>query len=466
MNEIVSRGAVSVDLPERIPARVPGGWPVLGHAVAFGRDPDGFVARCRAAHGDVFSVRMPAGRRIFLLDPFDYPTVFAEERLRFQESGAEIGGRVFGYPASAALGEKWHAFSNLTGRDLRGDPLQVLSEAMQVRFVRRIGSELAGGSVERPLLGLLSEHFFAAGIESIFGDGFYSRALFEAYDTVDRRFAAAVAGVPAFLLPGLVRARDELARRLAEFGPNHAAVLDTRTAFYDEHGVAPDLRRRFDAGLLWASQANTVAAAFWTMFHLLRDPRAMAAIRDEVRGVAGEVRDPSACEPFSRDGLRRLVLLDSAISEAMRLAICPMNGRLVTEDFELPLATGERLPLTLGEEILLYPRNTHFDPEIFEDPHTFRFDRFVDARGRAAQFEKRGKRLTMPFLPFGGGMSMCPGRFFARNEIKVLVASMMVWSETELLTPDEPPLDFGRVGLGVLPPRHDVVVRVRRSDPH
>lgn len=434
----------------------------MGHAFAFGRDPDGFVAGCRARHGDVFRVRMMGGDRIFLTDPFDYPTVFAEERLRFQESGAEIGGRVFGYPASKVLGPKWHDFSSLTGREMRGDPLQELSESMQLRFVRRIAGEVGESVVERPLLDLLSEHFFAAGIEAIFGDGFYSRTLFEAYDTVDRRFALAVAGIPPVLLPGLVRSRDELARRLLSPGPHHGQVLEARYAFYREHGIDRDLQGRLDNGLLWASQANTVAAAFWTLYHLLRHETARNAVRDEVRSVVGEVGDPREAEPLSRDALRRLVLLDSATSEAMRLSICPMNGRLVTEDFELPLATGEVLPLTKGEEILLYPRNTHFDPEIYEDPTSFRFDRFVDERGRARQFEKRGKRLTMPFLAFGGGMSMCPGRFFARNEIKVLVASMLAWLDTELLPTAEPPLDFSRVGLGILPPKHDVVVRVRR----
>lgn len=446
----------------RTPARVPGGLPFVGHAFAFGRDPDGFIAACRARHGDVFRVRMPGGDRIFLLDPFDYPTVFAEDRLRFQESGAEIGGRVFGYPASKVLGPIWHEFSSLTGREMRGDALQALSEAMQVDFVRRISEEVTDSFVERPLLALLSEHFFAAGIEAIFGRGFYSRSLFEAYDTVDRRFAAAVAGIPPVLLPGLVRSRDELARRLLSPGPDHGNVLEARYAFYREHGIERELQGRLDLGLLWASQANTVATAFWTLYYLLRDEAAKNAVRDEVRSVVGEVGDPREAEPLSRDALRRLVLVDSATSEAMRLVTCPMNGRVVTEDFELPLATGESLPLKKGEEILLYPRVMHFDREIYEEPTSFRHDRFVDERGRARQFEKGGKRLTMPLLAFGGGMSMCPGRFFARNEIKVLVASMLAWLDTELVRTSEPPLDFSRVGLGMLPPKHDVRVRIRR----
>lgn len=441
---------------------VRGALPIIGHAFAFGRDPDGFVASCRARYGDVFRMKMPGGERTFLLDPFDYPTVFAEERLRFQESGAEIGGRVFGYPPEKAMDPKYHELSVITSRDMRGDLLQVMSERMQTIFIRRVTDEVSASGIDRPLLALLSEHFFAAGIDAIFGDGFYSKKLYDDYAVVDRHFAAAVAGIPPFLLPGLVRARTELARSLSSFAPNHAAMLDARHEFFDRAGVEPELRGAFDAGVLWASQANTVVAAFWTLYYLLRDQKARSAVSEEVRSIAGPVGDPRACDPLSRDALRRLVLLDSACSEAMRLSSGPMNGRRATESFELPLASGESLPLEAGEDILLYPRHTHFDAAIFEAPEEFRFDRFVDEKGRSARFELRGRRLTMPFLPFGGGMSMCPGRFFARNEIKVLVATMLVWLDTELLPVDEPALDFSRIGLGVLPPKHDVTVRLRR----
>ena len=40
--------------------RVPGGVPFFGHAIAFGRDPDAYLASCRERHGDVFELRFPA----------------------------------------------------------------------------------------------------------------------------------------------------------------------------------------------------------------------------------------------------------------------------------------------------------------------------------------------------------------------------------------------------------------------
>jgi cytochrome P450 len=440
--------------------------PLVGHAFEFGRDPDAFIAKCRARYGEVFRLKLPGGERTFLLDPRDYPAVFAEERFRFQESAAEIGGRVFGFEPSLAIDPKFHELSVITSREMRGDPLQIMSERMQVIFARRVIDDLEadrGRGGERRLLAFLSDHFFAAGIDALFGDGFSSPSLYASYEIVDRHFASAVAGVPAFLLPGFLRARAELVALSGRSFPNHGVLLDTRTAYFERIGLPQDLRDRFDASVLWASQANTVVAAFWTLFHLLRDAVALAAVRAELREVVGAPSASRDAPPFTRDVLKRLVVLDSACSEALRLASGPMNGRRATESFDFELAAGGTIAFREGEDILLYPRHTHFDPEVFEDPTAFRFDRFVDARGRAAQFAKNGQRLTMPFLPFGGGATMCPGRFFARNEIKVLVAMMLYALETKLEDATTPALDFSRIGLGVLPPKSDVTIRIRRS---
>ncbi|MBC7171733.1 MAG: cytochrome P450, partial [Polyangiaceae bacterium] len=282
------------------------------------------------------------------------------------------------------------------------------------------------------------------------------------YATVDRFFGLAVAGVPAALLPGFRAARARLAADAAALRPGHAVLFDRRREFFAERALPESQFSRFDASILWASQANTVAAAFWTLRYLLGDPRAKAAVTEEVRTLSPAPSAAGDAEPLGRDALRRMVLLDSACSEAMRLTSAPMVLRRASAAFELPLDRGDTLRVKAGDELMLYPRHTHFDPELFPEPERFRFDRFVDERGRPTRFDKGGRRVTMPFLPFGGGVSMCPGRFFARNEIKILVATLLGLLDTELASSAMPALDFARVGLGVLPPLGDVTIRMRR----
>jgi hypothetical protein len=87
------------------------------------------------------------------------------------------------------------------------------------------------------------------------------------------------------------------------------------------------------------------------------------------------------------------------------------------------------------------------------------------AQGRlpAGSLSKGGKSLASAsaFLPFGGGASLCPGRRFARNEIKALVAVLLLRFDMQLAlstadttTNGRPSFDGSRAGLGIFPPAH------------
>ena len=440
---------------------VPGGWPLIGHAFAFGRNPDAFMRRWREALGDEFSIRLPGGRRIFLCNPFDPPGIFREKRLGFHEMGVAIGGRVFGFDIERAGRHDIESMIPMLGRDMRGVELQAMSERMQVLFVRRLFGELGTtGPRTVSLLRLLTEHFFAAGLDAFFGEGMYTPELFDQYERIDRYFAWVAAGLPAAFVPGFTRAATDLARRAQIDFPHRAAAIDHRKRMCREIGIEPEQLGRHNASIIWALQVNTVAAAFWTVRFILGDPTARRAITEEVRGLANVSPTPADVKPFPRDTLRRMVLLDSATEEAMRLTAGPLVMRRAMENFVLELDSGRRISLQRGEEIFIYPRLQQIDREIFRDPYTFDYHRFVDDHGRPVRFFRRGRRVTTPTLPFGGGVSMCPGRHFAKNEIKILVATLLLWLDSELTSPMLPAMDFSRIGLGILPPKQDVELRV------
>ncbi len=153
--------------------------------------------------------------------------------------------------------------------------------------------------------------------------------------------------------------------------------------------------------------------------------------------------------------------LDSAISEVMRLTSLSIIARRVDAPTELALASGAVLRLAPGDEVCVYPRAVHLDAEIYADPYTFRYDRFLTVDG-PKYFTKAGQRVQFPLLPFGAGASMCPGRFFARNEFKIIVATLLSSFDVELTSSAMPELNFGRVGLGVSPPTKDLPFRLRR----
>ena len=81
---------------------------------------------------------------------------------------------------------------------------------------------------------------------------------------------------------------------------------------------------------------------------------------------------------------------------------------------------------------------------------------------------QNGKELEpgAGFLAFGGGPLLCPGRRFARNEVKYLIYKLLRGYDISLeekYIAQCPGYDSGRAGLGIFPPNPQDDVKVRVS---
>ena len=64
-------------------------------------------------------------------------------------------------------------------------------------------------------------------------------------------------------------------------------------------------------------------------------------------------------------------------------------------------------------------------------------------------------------MPFGSGISMCPGRFLAMNEMKMFLFLLLAHFDVELAENKAVRLDNSRMGLGILLPDADIAFRYR-----
>ncbi|MBK7153849.1 MAG: cytochrome P450 [Sandaracinaceae bacterium] len=208
-------------------------------------------------------------------------------------------------------------------------------------------------------------------------------------------------------------------------GPHHAELFDVRHEHLRKLGML-DFVGPFDAGLMWAAQANTVSAAFWSC-QQSSDRRARAEILEEVRGVSGggDLLSPSGAA-FSRHDLKNMVKLESAVTEMNRLTTAPMVPRRALKDTTLELRSGTYASTRATTWRSSRPPRTSIRRSTRTRTTFASTASCPTAAAPPARFWKDGQRVHFNLLPFGAGVSMCPGRFFAINELKIAVAVRLV----------------------------------------
>ncbi len=442
------------------PPVVPVPVPFLGHALAFGRDLGGLLRACQASHGDVFTLLVAGQRMTFFLDPHSFVDVLkAGSALTFDGVADEISQRAFGHPPSASAFEP-EAMRSVLGEVLRGAALAPLAARTFACTQRRFAAVGTQQWQHDQLYNFVHQHMFVINMEALFGDGAVAPDSEAAFRVLDAAFPLLVAGVPPWLLRGVLAARARLIRAIEPRRPDASAFVRGRDAFFASR-VDDHFRNHAQLAGLWAAEANTIPATFWTLYYLLQDPAARAAVLAELAELAGELAGDGLAALADVATMRRLPLCNSAVMEAMRLSSSSLVIREVSQPVTLQLNDGKTYALRAGDRVCLCPEINHRDPELFPDADTFRVDRFVGTDG-PPQFFKRGKKVTLALMPFGGGVSMCPGRYMASNEVVQVIAALLTTFEFDVPPHAPPPLNRRRAGLGILPPATDVAFRYRR----
>lgn len=428
---------------------MPGPLPWLGSALELGRDLGALLDRCRRAHGDVFTLVVAGKRMTFVLDPLDFPEVLRRaDELSFTEISDDISVHAFGHSRAVEKPALRAEIHGLYGGHLKAARLGPLSEGFARQLDVVLPAAARDAASTRSLYRFVSECVFMAGTDALFGAGTADREALARFDRFDGAFPLLAAGVPAWALR-VLPAQRWLAARVGPLRADASDFMVRRDALFLAHVDRRD-RDHLQLGMLWAAQANTIPAAFWTLAFVLADPAAREDLRAEIDPVLAAAG--GAC---GREQLRQMPRLDSAVSEALRLTSHSLTMRMVRRPTQIQLDSSGPWSLRQGDRVCIAPWVTHHDPELYPEPDRYRHDRFV-----GATFHKRGKKVGFALMPYGGGVSMCPGRFLAHEDIKHFVARVLHRLDVELLGP-LPPLDQRRAGLGVLPPRGDLPARLR-----
>ena len=202
---------------------------------------------------------------------------------------------------------------------------------------------------------------------------------------------------------------DEIARRRAGDEAGGGDVLTMLLHATDEDGarLSDEQVRDQALTLLFAGHDTTTSTVAFLFYELARNPEWRERLAEELDRVAGD-GPPTGEQLFSE-----LPLLDQALDETLRLYPPAWVGpRRAAGDFEF---AGP--PIPAGVPVNYSSWASHRLPEVFDDPHGFRPERFAP--------EERAKLPKGAYVPFGGGPRICIGMRFGQLEVKAIASRIL-----------------------------------------
>lgn len=181
--------------------------------------------------------------------------------------------------------------------------------------------------------------------------------------------------------------------------------------------------------VLYSVNGNTYKLCFWALCHILSDKELHDAIKAEI-DPEGNDREPSMDHL-----IHHCPLLDSVICEVLRLYPSSTSMRFIHADTEI----GGNI-LRKGNRIMLPYRTLHENADIYgHDSQRFQPGRFLKTSSLKRSFSYR---------PFGGGATLCAGRFLAQQEVLRFIGTALYLYEMEPVLQDaegRPQQPFPRV---------------------
>jgi cytochrome P450 len=265
----------------------------------------------------------------------------------------------------------------------------------------------------------------------------------------------------------------------AKWGPldDISQIMQDRVRVWVEHHASETLQKTNDVSVLWGVNVNSNKNVFWMLLQIYTRPELLSSIRDEiapyVRPSSSGERGPHGFPKLQIDveGLtKRCPLLKAAFHETMRMNMSGLGIRQVIKDITIKESPADAAmfgkkraqayTIPAGSTLVLANGTMQMDSRIFEAPHEFRPERFIEEGPDGAP------RVHMRNLnTFGGGLYKCKGRYFAEKEVLIFAAGLLaMWDVGAVGTGEGQDIRIPEMGTAGASrsPKEDVRVRLVR----
>ncbi|KAF3482589.1 cytochrome P450 monooxygenase [Arthroderma uncinatum] len=180
--------------------------------------------------------------------------------------------------------------------------------------------------------------------------------------------------------------------------------------------------RDFDAAiaqlsLSFVSIHTTTDLCTQAIYDICANPELVQPLREEAISVLGN-------RGWDTTSLYQMKLLDSVIKESQRLKPAGLLAmkRYATQDITL----SDGLVVPRGASLSVSTHG-HWEESVYPEPNKFDGYRFLKMKGDHEKDRMANLVATSPdHLGFGHGIHACPGRFFAADELKILLTHILL----------------------------------------
>jgi cytochrome P450 len=402
------------------------------HFLRFARDAPAFFEEAAARCGDPFTMYLPQGPLVVTGNPEGIREIFTADHAVFEPFGQLPLEPVLGKHSLLLLfGERHRRERKLLMPPFHGERMRAYGRIIQDITMRKAAAIGVGERVKAQ--DLTTAISLEVIIEAVFGVEDPARvALFR--DVIANYLDSYTPPLMAFTplrrsFGGLgpwarfqrygqqfqALIAEEIERRRKSQAPRED-ILSLLLEARDEAGEPMTEQEIHDElrTLLVAGHETTALSMAWAIDAILRDSHVRERLRDELVAL-GPLPSPEA--------LAKSPYLSAICDETLRFRpILVMITRKLVAPFTL---LGREIPPGVG--LAAGIAMVHRNPAIYQDPYTFRPERFLERK--FSPFE---------YLPFGGGPRRCLGAAFALFEMKVALGTLLAMHRFELVN-SEPP---------------------------
>jgi cytochrome P450 len=419
--DLMTTTLVSPPTSRRAPG--PKGHWFTGNLPEFRKDRLAYLSQIAREYGDAVTIRLGPRKMMVVNHPDLVEDVLVtKNRLFIKHFALRSTGRTLGNGLLTSEGDFWRKQRRLAQPAFHRERIAAHA-AVMVEYTERMLEDWADGQVRdaqedmmRLTLNIVAKTLFDADVSNDVADAS------EAMETMMRTFTARVNKIikfPEFVpTPFNLRANRAAARldriifsmiaaRRAS-GEDRGDLLSMLLQAQDEDdgGRMTDKQLRDEAMTLFMAGHETTANTLaWVWYLLSLHPEAEAKLHAELDQVLAD-------RPPTFDDLPRLPYTDMVVTEALRLF--PTVWLLGREAIEHCEVGGYEVPV--GHTIFMSQWVIHRDPRFFDEPLSYRPERWADGLARRIH--------RYAYFPFGGGPRICIGNSFAMMESVLLLATI------------------------------------------